>query len=85
LWAEAGDLPVSKPTLDSPAFRKLSYEVALAKSLPYGYLNPKFPNYGNVTTALYPQIQLVLLGKKSPKAALDYATQQGMKVIQSSS
>ena len=85
LWAEAGDLPVYKPTLDSVAFRKLSYEVALAKSLPYGYLNPKFPNYGNVTTALYPQIQLVLLGKKSPKAALDYATQQGMKVIQSSS
>ncbi len=44
LWAQAGDLPAYKPTLDSSAFKKLSYEVAIAKSLPYGYLNPKFPN-----------------------------------------
>ena len=83
LWAQAGDLPAYKPTLSSAAFMKLPYEVALAKSLANGYLNPKFPNYGNVNTALYPQIQLVLLGKKDPKSALDYATQQGVKVIQS--
>lgn len=83
LWAQAGDLPAYKPTLNSRAFKKLSYEVALAGSLAHGYLNPAFPNYGNVSTALYPQIQLVLLGKKDAKSALDYATQQGMKVIQS--
>jgi len=83
-WAKAGDLPVYKPTLDSAAFKSLSYEVALAKSLSYGYLNPKFPNYGNVNTALYPQIIQTLLGKKDPKAALDYATQQGTKAVQSS-
>lgn len=84
LWAQAGDLPVYKPTLTSSAFQALSYEVALAKSLPYGYLNPKFPNYGNVNTALYPQISLVLLGKKDAKSALDYAARQGEKVIQGS-
>lgn len=83
-WAKAGDLPVYKPTLDSAAFKSLSYEVALAKSLSYGYLNPKFPNYGNVNTALYPQIIQTLLGKKDPKAALDYAAQQGTKAVQSS-
>ena len=83
-WARAGDLPAYKPTLDSPAFKSLAYEVALAKSLPYGYLNPKFPNYANVSTALYPEIIKALLGRESPKAALDYATQQGTKAVQSS-
>ena len=83
-WAKAGDLPVYKPALDSSAFKSLAYEVALAKSLPYGYLNPKFPNYNNVTTALYPQIIQSLLGKKDPKTALDYATQQGTRAVQSS-
>jgi len=85
LWAQAGDLPAYKPTLDSSAFKKLSYEVAIAKSLPYGYLNPKFPNYGSVSTTLYPQIIDALLGKKSPQAALDYATQQATKAVQASS
>ncbi len=85
LWARAGDLPVYKPTLDSSAFKSLSYEVALAKSLSYGYLNPKFPNYASVTTTLYPQIIQALLGKKDPKAALDYATQQATKAVQANS
>jgi len=85
LWAKAGDLPAYRPTLSSSAFMSLPYEVAIAKSLPYGYLNPKFPNYGAVTTALYPQIIKALLGQQAPKAALDYATTQGTKAIQQAS
>lgn len=85
LWAQAGDLPAYKPTLNSSAFKALSYEVALASSLPYGVLNPKFPNYGNVSQSLYPQISLALLGKKDPAAALAYATQMGTRAVQSSS
>lgn len=85
LWARAGDLPAYRPTLSSSAFMALPYEVAIAKSLPYGYLNPKFPNYGAISTALYPQIIKVLLGQQTPKAALDYATTQGAKAIQQAS
>lgn len=83
LWAQAGDLPAYKPTMNSPAFKALSYEVALAASLPYGVLNPKFPNYANVSQALYAQISLVLLNKKDAASALAYAAQVGARAIQS--
>jgi multiple sugar transport system substrate-binding protein len=83
-WAKAGDLPTYQPTLNSPAFKKLTYEVALVKSLKHGVLSPQLPKYGSFSTTLYPQISLVMHDKKDAKSALDYAADQTTKAAQSS-
>jgi multiple sugar transport system substrate-binding protein len=83
-WAKAGDLPAYKPVLASKAFKKLTYETPLAKSLAYGVLSPQLPKYGSFNSTLYPQISLVLRDKKSAKAALDFAADQTTKAAQSS-
>jgi multiple sugar transport system substrate-binding protein len=82
-WAKAGDLPAFKPTLNSKAFKKLTYEAALVKSLKHGVLSPKLPKYNSFNSTLYPQISLVMHDKKDAKSALDFAADQTTKAAQS--
>lgn len=84
-FAQAGNIPLYKPALDSTAFKSLTFERTIASGLPHGVNDPKLVNYGTLaSTALYPQIDLALLGKKDPKAALDAAATQITKATQGS-
>jgi len=76
--AQSATLPTWVPYLKSAAFKKTYpslYEESLA--LDSGVLNPLIPNWGTTSsTYLYQDLDLALLGKMSPAAALKDAGQK---------
>ena len=75
--ARAGVLPTWEPTLKSAAFKKIPALNQESLALNSGVLNPLIPNWGTTSsTYLYQYIDLALLHKMTPAAALKNAAQK---------
>ncbi len=75
--ARAGILPTWEPTLKSAALKKLPAMYQESLALNSGVLNPLIPNWGTTSsTYLYQDIDLALLHKMTPVAALKDAAQK---------
>jgi multiple sugar transport system substrate-binding protein len=48
----------------------------ILKQLPYAYFRPSLPEYTEISNAIQDAIQLALLGRMTPKAALDQAAER---------
>ncbi|MBM7551468.1 ABC transporter substrate-binding protein [Thalassobacillus pellis] len=72
-WAEAGQAPASKAVYESEEFKELKHQPNVAKQFDYVQFPPKVPNWGQVSKPLYEQVNLVLLGQKDAKQAMEDA------------
>jgi multiple sugar transport system substrate-binding protein len=68
-------LPIWKSLFDDAAVVATSPEVVGVSKVQYDYIKnrPQVPNYGELSTELQKDIQSALLGRMSPKAALEAA------------
>jgi multiple sugar transport system substrate-binding protein len=68
-------LPIWKSLFDDPAVVATSPEVVGVSKVQYDYIKnrPQVPYYGELSTELQKDIQSALLGKMTPKAALEAA------------
>ncbi|MGG6440474.1 ABC transporter substrate-binding protein [Saccharococcus caldoxylosilyticus] len=80
-WAQSGQAVASKQVLASDAFKQLTkQQTIVAKEFDYAQFNPPVINWGAMTTDLYKEINLVLLGQKDPQKALDEAQEKALQV-----
>ncbi len=82
--AQNGILPTWEPTLQNPALKSIPGLAIQAEALSTGVLNPLIPNWGTTSsTYLYNQINLALLNKATPSAALSNAATQMQQEVNS--
>lgn len=80
-WAQSGQAVASKQVLNSNDFKQLTQQQTIvATEFDYAQFNPPVINWGAMTDDLYKEINLVLLGKKDPKKALDDAQAKALQV-----
>jgi multiple sugar transport system substrate-binding protein len=80
-WAQSGQAVASKQVLASDAFKQLTkQQTIVAQEFDYAQFNPPVINWGAMTADLYKEINLVLLGQKDPKKALDEAQEKALQV-----
>ena len=75
-------LPIWKSLFDDPAVVATSPEVVGVSKIQYDYIKnrPQVPYYGELSTELQADIQSALLGKLTPKAALDAAQAKAVEL-----
>ena len=75
-------LPIWKSLFDDPAVVATSPEVVGISKIQYDYIKnrPQVPYYGELSTELQADIQSALLGKMTPKAALDTAQKKALEL-----
>lgn len=80
-WVKSGQAVASKQVLESDEFKQLTQQQTIvATEFDYAQFNPPVINWGAMTTDLYKQINLVLLGQKEPQKALDEAQEKALQV-----
>jgi multiple sugar transport system substrate-binding protein len=81
-WAKAGQIPARASVRETPEFQELEVQNIAAQQLDYVKFPPAVPGIGEV---MAPTFELALneaiLGKKSPKAALDEATTKANQLL----
>ncbi|SCL14241.1 ABC transporter substrate-binding protein [Micromonospora inyonensis] len=70
-WAAGGQVPARKAVREDAGFKALSEVGALAPEIEYAAFPPAAPGIGEVLTTFYSSFNEAVLGKKSPKQALD--------------
>jgi multiple sugar transport system substrate-binding protein len=82
-WAKAGMVPARRSERESPAFRKLKPQQAFAKEIAYARFTPSFPGASDVrAVTLDLAIQNAVLGKQSPRAALQEGAQRAKGLLE---
>ncbi len=71
MGAAGGRGPGGRAGLDDPKFKALTEVNTLASELPDAAFPPAAPGIGDVTLLFYTAFNEAVLGKKSPKQALD--------------
>jgi multiple sugar transport system substrate-binding protein len=81
-WAKAGQVPARKAVRDDAGFTALTEVASLAPELEYAAFPPSVPGIGQVLQdTFYTAFNQAVLGKKSPKQALDEGVQQADKLL----
>jgi multiple sugar transport system substrate-binding protein len=76
-WAKSGQVPARNSVRESPEFKQLKVQSALAEQLPNVVFPPSVPGIGDVTTPTWETaVNEIVLGKKETKAALDAAAKK---------
>jgi multiple sugar transport system substrate-binding protein len=81
-WAAGGQVPARKAVLDDPGFAALTEVKTLAAELPDAAFPPATPGIGDVTNLFYTAFNEAVLGKKSPKQALDDGVSKADKLLE---
>ncbi|MER7893582.1 ABC transporter substrate-binding protein [Micromonospora sp. NPDC094482] len=81
-WAKGGQVPARKTVRDSGEFKALTEVSALAPELEYAAFPPATPGLGEVLTTFYNSFNEAVLGKKSPKQALDDGVAKANKQLE---
>lgn len=81
-WAKGGQVPARKTVRDSADFKALAEVNALAPELEYAAFPPAAPGLGEVITTFYNSFNEAVLGKKSPKQALDDGVAKANKQLE---
>ncbi|WP_082235487.1 ABC transporter substrate-binding protein [Halobacillus massiliensis] len=75
-WAEAGQAPASKAVLESDKFKELDHQPNVAQQFDYVKFPPDVPNWGQTSDPLFEEVNLVLLGQKDAKQAMEDAVKE---------
>jgi multiple sugar transport system substrate-binding protein len=81
-WAAGGQIPARNSVRDDPKFKNLTEVNTLAAELPDAAFPPAAPGIGDVTTLFYTAFNEAVLGKKSPKQALDDGVAKADKLLE---
>jgi multiple sugar transport system substrate-binding protein len=82
-WAKAGMVPARRSERESAAFRKLKPQQAFAQEIPFARFTPSFPGASDVrAVTLDLAIQNAVLGKQSPRAALQEGAQRAKGLLE---
>ncbi|MFC3501516.1 ABC transporter substrate-binding protein [Micromonospora krabiensis] len=81
-WAKGGQVPARKTVRDGADFKALTEVNALAPELDYAAFPPATPGLGEVLTTFYNSFNEAVLGKKSPKQALDDGVAKANKQLE---
>jgi multiple sugar transport system substrate-binding protein len=81
-WAAGGQVPARNAVRDDPKFKELTEVNTLAAELPDAAFPPAAPGIGDVTNLFYTAFNEAVLGKKSPKQALDDGVSQADKLLE---
>ncbi|MFI7603876.1 ABC transporter substrate-binding protein [Micromonospora sp. NPDC049366] len=81
-WAKGGQVPARKSVRDGADFKALTEVNALAPELDYAAFPPATPGLGEVLTTFYNSFNEAVLGKKSPKQALDDGVSKANKQLE---
>jgi multiple sugar transport system substrate-binding protein len=81
-WAKAGQVAARKTVRESPEFTQLEVQSIAAKELDYVHFPPAVPGIGEITTPTFElAVNKAVLGKQTPKAALDEATSKANELL----
>jgi multiple sugar transport system substrate-binding protein len=81
-WAKAGQIAARASVRESPEFQALEVQNIAAQQLDYVKFPPAVPGIGEVTNPTFElAVNEAVLGKKSPKAALDDATSKANELL----
>jgi multiple sugar transport system substrate-binding protein len=81
-WAKAGQIPARASVRETPEFQELEVQNIAAQQLDYVKFPPAVPGIGEVTAPTFElAVNEAVLGKKSPKAALDEATSKANELL----
>ena len=81
-WAKAGQIAARASVRESPEFQALETQSTAAQQLDYVKFPPAVPGIGEVTAPTFElAVNEAVLGKKSPKAALDEATKKANELL----
>jgi multiple sugar transport system substrate-binding protein len=81
-WAAGGQVPARKSVRDDAKFAALTDVNTLAAELPDAAFPPALPGIGDVTTLFYTAFNEAVLGKKTPKQALDDGVAKANKLLE---
>jgi multiple sugar transport system substrate-binding protein len=81
-WAAGGQVPARKSVREDPKFAALTEVSSLATELPDAAFPPALPGIGDVTTLFYTAFNEAVLGKKTPKQALDDGVAKADKLLE---
>jgi multiple sugar transport system substrate-binding protein len=81
-WAKAGQIAARASVRDSAEFQQLEVQNIAAQQLDYVKFPPAVPGIGEITAPTFElAVNEAVLGKKSPKQALDDATQKANELL----
>jgi multiple sugar transport system substrate-binding protein len=81
-WAKAGQIAARASVRESPEFQALEVQNIAAQQLDYVKFPPATPGIGEVTAPTFElAVNEAVLGKKSPKEALDDATSKANELL----
>jgi multiple sugar transport system substrate-binding protein len=81
-WAKAGQIAARASVRESPEFKALEVQNIAAQQLDYVKFPPAVPGIGEITSPTFElAVNEAVLGKKSPKAALDDATSKANELL----
>lgn len=81
-WAESGQVPVRTSLLQSDRFKAMSDQQTFAQQIPYVRYLPSIPFVFEFLGALDTAAEQVLRNTNTPKAALEWATQEVNRTIE---
>lgn len=81
-WAKGGQVPARKQVREEAGFKSLTEVGALATQLDDAAFPPIAPGIGEVVALFYTAFNNAVLGKKSPKDALNEAAAQADKLLE---
>ncbi|UOF90657.1 ABC transporter substrate-binding protein [Fodinisporobacter ferrooxydans] len=80
-WAKSGQAVASNKVRATEAFKKLTQQPIVAKEFDYVQFSPKVANWGSISDPLWKEINMALLGQKSPQQALDDAAKESRQAM----
>ena len=81
-WAKGGQVPARNSVRESAEFKALEHQPIFAKQLDYVTMPPAVPGIGDAQLEMEQAVNRAVLGKQSPKEALDQAAQRANKLLE---
>lgn len=78
-WALSGQAPAYNKARETAQFKALYQQPQVAREFPYVQFVPQIPNWGQIERPLWEEINLALLGSKTPEKALNDAAEKAEK------
>jgi multiple sugar transport system substrate-binding protein len=81
-WAKGGQVPARNSVRNSAAFKGLKAQSVFAKEVGYVHYPPAVPGIGDAQAEMEAAVNRAVLGKQSPKQALDQGASKANKLLE---
>jgi multiple sugar transport system substrate-binding protein len=81
-WAKAGQVPARNSVRESAEFKALEHQPIFAQQLDYVTMPPAVPGIGDAQLEMQTAVERAVLGKQTPKQALDQAAQRANQLLE---